>query len=481
MSSVTILYGTHFNGRLNHVDSVERPSRYAGLVDDLRSKATNPLFLGNGDDLAPSVPSTLFYGRQIVDVLNVSGLDYNIYGNHDFDFGPETLREMVEASEFPWLSANVFASSGEVFGQSEGAAMYALQDFGEYTLGITGIADGDTADTSNPGEETEIRPPADAVEEIVPKMRAEGADVVIAISQLMHSEPEAFARRVSCLDVLIGFNHTVEPPKVIDGTVVTCSGDRYESVSELRLDLGSDGIVDYDFRLHELSDVERELEHEAVREVADSYRRRMDEQLNTVVGESAVPLDTRFETIRWTESGICNFVLDAIRETANADVALLPAGCIRTDSFHPAGEITRDLVVEMFPFLNSRIVLTVRGSTLLDALENGVSMVESLDGRFPHVSGMSYEYDPSADPGDRIERAVVGGSSITEGTTYTLATSDFVASGGNGYESFTDAERLSDSDSEPLLSDLVVERIERRGSIEPEADGRIVALDSAEP
>ena len=67
----------------------------------------NPIVLFSGDAFAPSIMSTFTKGEQMVPVLNKLGTHCACYGNHDFDFGIETLEELAEKTSFPWLMSNV--------------------------------------------------------------------------------------------------------------------------------------------------------------------------------------------------------------------------------------------------------------------------------------------------------------------------------------------------------------------------------------
>ena len=67
----------------------------------------NPLILFSGDALSPSIMSSIFQGKQLIDVFNQLGLDYAVVGNHEMDFGLELAVERIGQSQFPWLSANV--------------------------------------------------------------------------------------------------------------------------------------------------------------------------------------------------------------------------------------------------------------------------------------------------------------------------------------------------------------------------------------
>jgi 2',3'-cyclic-nucleotide 2'-phosphodiesterase/3'-nucleotidase len=134
------------------------------------------------------------------------------------------------------------------------------------------------------------------------------------------------------------------------------------------------------------------------------------------------------------------------------------------------------LIRQILPFGNTTTELEVSGQTLHDALENGVSEVESLEGRFPQVSGMTFAWDPAADPGNRIDPAdvTVGGDQLDLEATYTLGTNNFMAGGGDGYEMLPGAMQTGAGDTN--LAQLVIDRIRARTPIAPETEGRITRL-----
>lgn len=168
-----------------------------------------------------------------------------------------------------------------------------------------------------------------------------------------------------------------------------------------------------------------------------------------------------------------NFIADGLCASADSDIALMNGGGIRTDTLYPSGDITKKQIINILPFPNSVVELKVSGDTLLTALEHGVSKIEQLSGQFPQVSGMQYSYDPNQPAGSRIGSTMIDSEPIDPGTTYRLATNDFVAGGGDGYTMFTDASRLVTADEGALLSDLIIDRVEELTPISPEAHGRI--------
>src|ERR1041384_5174929 len=82
-------------------------ARVATLRKKVMEESPNTLFLLAGDTIAPSVASNIFKGQQMIAVWNMIGLDLAVFGNHEFDFGPDILRDRVKESRFTWLATNV--------------------------------------------------------------------------------------------------------------------------------------------------------------------------------------------------------------------------------------------------------------------------------------------------------------------------------------------------------------------------------------
>jgi 2',3'-cyclic-nucleotide 2'-phosphodiesterase/3'-nucleotidase len=477
--SVTVVHDTHFHGRFGDPEGAENVANYFGLMQQIADANENTLKVGNGDDLASSVLSSVFRGRHVTDAFDAGGVQFDTFGNHDFDMGPDALRKQILRGSTTWVSANVTDErTGKAFGRSQGARSYVLTEVGDASVGVTGLITPEAPEITSMGERTAVQDPAAALDEVVPQMRDAGADAVVVLSHLASSTAEEVAGRVDGVDAIVGDHaaQVLEEPRVVDDTILSFVGDEFEFVGELTLDVGDGSVEDFDFTLHETAQaVERSSfqTSQPVRDVMDEYLSRLDERLDVVIGESTVPLDTRREVVRRQESNFGNFVADAIRENADADVALMNGGGIRTDTLYEPGDITKRTVVNVLPFPNNVVKLELSGETLLAALENGVSRLDELSGRFPQVSGMAYSFDPGEPVGSRIVEATVDGEPIGSDATYTIGTNDFVSGGGDGYEMFADATVLLPGNEGALLSGLVIDVVQRRGTISPEREGRV--------
>lgn len=162
-----------------------------------------------------------------------------------------------------------------------------------------------------------------------------------------------------------------------------------------------------------------------------------------IVGSTAIELDGTRSLVRTRETAYGSLIADAILAAApgGADVAIANGGGIRNSVVLAANsDITRLDTFETLPFSN--FVFTLPGITptrLLEVLENAVSRVEFVDGRFAQVAGLEFSYDASQPAGSRIIDVTVGGTpyviggAVQDEPALRLAIVNFLAGGGDGY------------------------------------------------
>ena len=407
-----------------------------------RIRAGNPatLFLLAGDTISPSVASTLLRGEQMIAGLNAVGLDLATFGNHEFDFGPAVLGERMRESAFPWTSANVLDHrSGRPFGGASPAVALTLAGV---RVGLFGLTTADTARSSSPGPDVDIREPLAAT-----------ADV----------------------DVVLG-GHEHEPLVAEEGgALITKAGSDARYLVEVDLWFGTDGrLRERSWTFHEVS--ARLPDDPRVAALVRSYAERLGRELDVVVGHTTVPLEARRTPLRTRESNLADFVADAMRTRLRTDVALLNGGGIRSDRIMPAGPLTRRDVAALLPFGNVVVTLELTGRELREALEQGMSRLEREGGGFLQVSGLALTFDPSRPAGQRVVALEIAGAALDPQRRYTAAVVDYVANGGDGVTAFRTARVTTDAASGPLLADVLLQAVASRGTISPQVDGRLRAV-----
>src|SRR6478672_8269995 len=112
-------------------------ARVLTLRKSIKAENPNTLFLMAGDTISPSVESITYKGAQMIEAWNAAGLDYSTFGNHEFDFGPDVLKQRIKESKFGWIAANVIdTTTNKPFGD---VPPFVIREFGGVKIGIFGL------------------------------------------------------------------------------------------------------------------------------------------------------------------------------------------------------------------------------------------------------------------------------------------------------------------------------------------------------
>jgi len=450
--------------------------RVLTLKKQIQKESPNTLFLFSGDTISPSVESITYKGAQMIEAWNTVGLDYATFGNHEFDFGPEVLQERIKESRFGWVAANVIdKKTGQPFG---GVPAYVIRELGGVKIGIIGLVLPETKTTSRPGPDVEFLDPCETANKVIPEIHAKGAQVVVALTHLSMREDKQVAR-CSDVDVIIGgHEHTLLESAAGGAPIFKMTSDAREMGRiDLNISRTSGKLESIDWKVIPVT-----AETKEDPSLASVYRKyaALLKDLAQVIGRSTEPLDARSFESRTRETNVGNLITDAFRKATRSDVALMNGGSIRADALISAGRLTKRDLLEIIPFKNKIVKLEVTGAVLRAMLEHGVarSSEDSQPGRFPQVSGLRFTFDAGRPAGSRVTTVTVNGVPLDDQKKYSLATSNFLAEGGDGYEMLKSAQVLIPAAQAPNDYDVVRQTMAGR-PIAPKVDGRIKRLDNA--
>jgi len=145
-------------------------------------------------------------------------------------------------------------------------------------------------------------------------------------------------------------------------------------------------------------------------------------------------------------SDISNIVAKAFMTvTPTADIAIQNGGGVRVDV--GTGDYTIADAFTLLPFSNTLVTMDMTGQQIIDVLED--ALANTLDnggssGSYPYASGLRYDVDASQVFGSRISNVEVNPrvagtwAAIDTAAVYTIVTNDFIASGRDGYATFTE-------------------------------------------
>jgi 2',3'-cyclic-nucleotide 2'-phosphodiesterase (5'-nucleotidase family) len=360
-------------------------------------------------------------------------------GNHDLDFGVEQFRFLANRCEFPWLCANVLDSAlGEDVPLGNCKRTFMLTSSNGIKVGVVGVVEREWMETIN------VLPPnlkylsaSATVAELAPKLRAEGAEMVVVVSHQREPNDNKLATKLQpgVADIVLGGHDHFYAHSIINGTHVLRSGSDFKQLSYLECRRKKDGSQGWNidiFRRDILSAIPQDA---AAVEMVNNITASLRPKLEKPIGYTVAPLDARFTTVRLKESNLGNFVCDIMRLYYNTDCCIMASGTIRGDQIYPPGILRVKDMMNCFPFEDPCVVIALKGKEIVKALENSVSTYPALEGRFPQVSNIRLVVDPSKPSGSRCVEVHIGEEPVDLEKEYTLATRDYMVRGKDGFTS----------------------------------------------
>ena len=479
--------------------------------DQFRSDDPETMTFMAGDSWGATPPiSAFFEDRPAVDAMNLMAISADTFGNHNFDRGVAHLASQVERADFPFVAANL--TNLHVL---PGVEPWQMFDVKGVDVAVIGIVNEEAPTLVFPGAfgPIEITDSVKAANKAAIEARKAGADVVIVLTHkgIRGFNPDGsafgelidFANGVAAgqIDVIFG-DHTDFQYSGIHQDRILVVENRSKGATFAEVDLEVDGkgkVVSKSATFH-APIVAAVTPDPVIQAFIDDLNEQLEPILGTVIGSSTKAI-LRSDACgngdgRTCESLVGNVVTDALRTAYGTDFAITNSGGLRAAltcpdagdaafcGGKPANSITRGGVLGVLPFGNVSVTGTVSGETLKAFLENGVSRTGA-QGRFPQVSGLCFTYDISAPAGSRVTGAVrqaADGSctgapiDLTSASSYTLATNDFMVSGGDGYPNVV-AQMTSRNVMDQDLADYVA----ANSPLDPSIQGRIVCVGAACP
>ena len=385
--------------------------------------------LDAGDQMQGTPLSNFTGGRATIEAFNQLGLDAAAIGNHEFDWSVDSLRARMAEARYQFVAANITDSAGA---RPDWAEPFTVISRGAVRVAVIGVITTSTPTATRPSNVRHLRfpDPAPMVREVLPQARR-AADFVIVVAH-----EGAVCDSTGCRGPILDFARALDSGSV-DLIVAGHSHRRVTTrvngipILEAASNGTNIGVADF-VRVGGRREVRTRLIDAYVDQVrpdtglahfVGDLERRYEGEINKVVATLRVPMSNR-----GAQHPLGNLIADAQRAAAKADVAIMNNGGVRAELV--AGPVTWGQLYTVQPFGNRILRIRLTGRELMAALEHIVS------GQSPHahVSGVEVWYDQSRRPGNRIVRArLPSGRGISRGRTYTLAVSDFLADGGDGF------------------------------------------------
>ena len=478
---IDILSVNDFHGALLEAGRNPGAAKFAAFLSSERAR--NPyctVFLSAGDMFQGTPDSNLLYGKPVVEVLNALRLDAMTLGNHEFDWGLVKLRDRVAESNFPYVSANVREKDSK--GRLNFVKPYVFLERCGVKIAVIGIVTPETAYTTSPRTVApfEFRSPEAVVEELLPTLRAQGAEIIVVLSHLasyqdkktgdVTGDAAVLALQTPGIDAVVsGHSHQIVAGKVAGVPVVQgyYNGRALGRISLVYSRQDRKVLVSSVQALETpVKDVRPDAEIAAI--VAGSQA-EIAPVKNVSLGRTieALPHDRNELSVlgEWSS--------DVIRLAAKTDIAFQNGGGLRTSI--PAGDITMGKLYEVMPFDNTIVTMDLTGEQVLAVLNHGINSDKRGMVQF---SGLQVQIDSARPAGSQLlEVRLNDGTLLDPAATYRIATNDFMADGGDQYSMFKQGRNITDTFMP--VRDALADAVKQAGTLRVKYDDRLRDIRSA--
>ena len=364
-----------------------------------------------GDYLQGEFIGAISKGEYITEIMNEMKYDVVTLGNHEFDYGIDTLKNRLTEFNGDIVSCN-FSYIGNKENKLSMVKPYVIKEYGNRKVGFVGITTPKTLTQSDPKtflEDGHVAYSFSAetaenfytiIQNNINQCKESGADYVIALSHL--GSPDSFSP-FSSLDVikntkgvtafLDGHSHTDLPwtTKKNKDNVDTLLVDTGYKLNEFAsLTISKEGSIRYEF----INEYENKDQH--IDEFVASIKEKAKEAGSKVVASIDIDLEGEKNFVRTREAQLGNLVADAYRYYGESDIAIVNGGGIRAGL--TKGNVTYEQIMNVHPFGNYLMKKKTTGSKIRDYLEFTSMKVtdvpcENQFGAFAQVSGLKYTID----------------------------------------------------------------------------------------
>ena len=236
---IVILYENDVHG------AIEGYPLMAAMRDEMRQKTPYVSVVSSGDFLSGTSLGSVSRGRYIVRMMNAVGYDYVTLGNHEFDFGIDTMNLRMSQLTATTLCCN-YSDLRDGSSRFKG---YEIRQYGGVSVAFVGLTTPDVPTSSTPlyfqdsmgnwiytfyAQQMET-----VLQKTVDDARSHGADYVVVLSHVGDVDLPGIVEATRGIDVVLdGHSHSVIPQSILynrDAQEVlwTSTGTRFKYIGRL--------------------------------------------------------------------------------------------------------------------------------------------------------------------------------------------------------------------------------------------------------
>ncbi len=484
---------TDFHGTLEDTKGSPVAAVMAKNIKDIvNGNSGRTLIVSCGDNYQGSVLSNMLRGVPVMSAFNNIGVEVSGLGNHDFDWGLDTVTKPGIAN-YPIICANLLdkGTNERVFEpykifEKDGVKIAVV---GAVTEELMNIVLADYV------KDYKVGSIVDNVEQAAKEARAKGAQIVIA---LIHAGDNRNLKTAPVFDVanqlggaggvvdavLGGGTHDLVNTTAANGTTMAIAGSYGKGFINMKITRHTDGTLAFDTSYIDGDTAGTVFPYgykalapvidQAINNIVNDAKTEVGPVASQKLGEADTDLTIFMADSPWGESLAGNWVCDVLKAKVDADFAFINKGAMRIDI--PRGDITMGTMYTFMPFDNTIMTADLTGAQIKTLLEQAVDD----GGKGIQAAGLIFVYDPGAPSGGRIVSISKSDGTPVNMTdtskTYKVATNDFMSTGGDGFDVY---KTVTSINTNIPVRETLAQNIQQSGHITAQVQGRIKKIESA--
>lgn len=456
-------------------------AKLKAYFDYFRGQNPEGTFLLDAGDILVAAPIMhLTQGEPVIEIVNHFGYDAMTLGNHEFDHGKALMRKLLTKAEFPILCANII--DRETGALLDFVEPYIIIEKKGVKVGILGVTTQYTPFMviKEAFEPFAVLDVVETCEHYIPIMRKNGADIIVVLGHLPGTMDDGkaagelfkVANQVEGIDILFGGHNKADLAVKVNQTLISKAGHSAVSIGHLKI--AFDRLSgEIDCLVNEIVPVlDGELEVEASPEFETQIDRIMApyvDVLDEVLGEA---LDDLFVD-RKGEFSLGNFYTDCMKEVCGADIGLMNStSCF---GFIQKGPITTEMIMYLMCFNDHIYTGRMTGKQLWDLFDRTYDPTHLMLNGTVQFSGLKVVVDSRKPEGERVVSLTLSnGEPVLDKSEYLVATSAYIASGGNDYR-----EIISQTDwvkTEYMTHPVFIDKMRKKKILDSKTEGRLIDM-----
>lgn len=365
-------------------------ARIATIRNKLIQENPNTYTVLAGDFLSPSLLGTLKFegerirGKQMIEVLNVLGLDLAAFGNHEFDIDESALLKRINESKFDWVSSNILHKTAQgsrpfvkqIEGNSQEIPKYKIVTFRNKSNDSVRVGFISPCLPANPVKFVEYEDIFASVEETLKSLESK-VDFVVLLSHLTKEDDRKMGERFPQINLILGGHEHDHMLFKAGKALVTKADANAKTVYVHRITFDSENrkatmdpelvtlneSVVLDGKVNLVVEKWKSIENKLMREMGFDP----EEQLLTL----AKPYDAREVVIRNIPSAFCKMITKSMSTAyPESECAIMNSGSIRVDDVL-LEKLSQYDILRSMPYGGSVLSVKMKGSLLKKILDIG--------------------------------------------------------------------------------------------------------------